>query len=469
MTGRIIAWIALLALALAPFAAADTLGLSVSQMTFNLNKVGTGSCVDRNRLFDANVMQVSSGLTNPFTLSGNLGGEVSSFYVNLGSNLLNIDYGSEIDVDTIAYLNLTPSSSWGSATTFTAVGYDLDGNLLVTEAKTTGSGSDSIILSPSVEGKNFSSIVALTATGGTYGTVFSVSDYEGGLVNQGSLEIGKYNDAGEAIWKEPSQSSCYFRMAPTSITYDTGDDAEPLGFGDSADSSSTLTWGSLAYGAGNQLDLDGSDGNNERAFAFREYAGADRHDIVRIYVQQQANEGAAYQFVGPVSGGMMDTSPTKIYYTGTGSGPVSYDGPQEIGFITEKGTKFASITANSASFIWPAEGAVVTPTPGPIVTPTPVITPAPTPMQTPAPIVTPTPLATATPAPTPAVTQTPAPTPAHTATPAPVRTPTPVPAASQTPAPAQGGIDFLAVAGIAAVAVILVVIAAAGYFVLKRK
>jgi len=456
---------AMMVLLFAAFAAAafDNFALSISQKTFNVNKIGSGSCSDRNRLPDANAMGVSSGLRGPFYLTGAMGDQVPGFYINLGTNLLNLDYGDEISDGSIDYMNLTPSSTWGSRTSFTAVGYAPDGSLVITAANTTTDGSESLILIPSVPGKNFSRIVALTATSGTFGTAFAFGGSAGTFTGQGALEIGKYNDAGEVIWQRSGESGCYFRMAPSGITYDPGDGAQPLGFGSSADSGSSLAWGSIAYDGGNQLDIDGNYRKNERAFAFREDAGDGRHDIVRIYIQQEEETGAPYQFVDPISGGVMNTVPSKMYYSGTGAGPFSYDGLQSVGFVTERGTRFASMSRADASFSTPAVG-VPTPTPIPARTPTPAPIPTLTPTETPAPTATAAP--TETPGPAPSIT----PTPVQTATPLPTATRTP--AHTATPAPTatpQKGAALPTLELLALAAVVVAVAAATAYLVLRKR
>lgn len=450
-------------LAFAVFVSADSLRLSISQRAFNLNPSGTFSCAGKTRLPDANVLRVSSDLGAPFSLSGGFSGQASGFYINLGTNLLDEDYGTGWDVSNSTYLNLTPSSSWGSQTTFTAVGVSPDGSPVISSSNTTTSGSDALILAPSISGTNFATVNAITATGGTCGTSFTATS-ESNATN--SMEIGKYNDAGEVIWAQSGETDCDFRMVPVSITYDPGDGQQPVAFGSSAADGLSLSWGSASYGAGNQLDIDSSGGNNERAFAWREDAGGSRHDYIRTFIQQQS--GSAYQFVDPISGGVMGTSPDKMYYTGTGMGPVSYDGPQSVGFITERGTRFASMSTTSASFTVAGE----TPTPAPTPMPSPPPSPTPAPTRTPTPTTTPTatPAPSPTPTPTPAATRTPVPSPTPSATAVATATPTQVPMRTPppTPTPAYLGGEFGIIA-VCLAAALLAATAAGAYLLMRRK
>jgi len=344
----------------------DALGLSIISRTFTYQQTpGVSGCGTKVRLPDGNVLRVTSGLAQPFNLDGAETDQVSTFYVNLGTNLLNVTYGGVVGTtgNNVTYLNLTPAGNWGSQTTFTAVGIAPDGTLTLSSPNTTGTTSGDLLLFPSTGGvaKNFANLTALTATGATYGTVFNLGDAGSTtLTGQGALAIGNYSDAGEVIWTSSGTSDCDVRMEPSSVRYDMGDGTlQPIVFGTAAVSGTgwpnSGVWCNVeqpANGGTCQVDIDGYDGMNERAFAWREDAGNSppNYDFVRVYIMQRAQAGSPYQFVDPMAGGVMDTTPDKMNYTGVGIGPAPQEGPQTVGFITDRGTKFTSISTTSAAF-----------------------------------------------------------------------------------------------------------------------
>jgi hypothetical protein len=326
----------------------DSLSASILTRTFTLNQAaGTASCGTPTRLPDANVLRVSSGLSQPFTINAGASAQVSTFYVNLGSNLLNTTYGAAVQMS--GSLTLVPASTWGAPTTFTVVGVAADGTLVYSQPVTSTSAGETLTVTPSIAGKVFANVTAVTSTGGVYGTAFNLTN---GTVND-SMAIGTYNDAGEIIWTQPGESNCDFRGAATSVTYDPGDGVtQPFGFGPSTVTGTTLSWGTVAYsGTNNQIDINGDGLNNERSFAIREDAGNSpvNYDFVRFIIQQQNATGVLYQYVNPMSGGLLDTTPSKMNYTGVGVGPAQYNGAQEVGFITDRGSIFTSIATTSAA------------------------------------------------------------------------------------------------------------------------
>ena len=341
----------------------DSLGMSILQRTFTLNRpTGSGfatDCVNATRLPDANVLRISSGLSQPFTVTtGGMTGQVSEFYVNLGTNLLNVSYGSSWSFSSpAAYLNLTPTSTggWLSQTTFTAIGVDSNGGLVVSAQNTTGTGTTPILLTPAVPGQTWSAITALVATNPTYGVTFNMAAYNSSnaLISSNlPMQIGRYNDAGEVIWTQPGETNCDFRGGGVSIDYDPGDGRQPWGFGSGA-SGTSLQWCTIGNSTGAcQLDIDNDSLYNERYIAFREFAGNSpyNYDYVRFVIQQRNQTGSGFQFVDPLSGGVLDTTPDKMNYTGVGVGPGQFDGPQTVGFITDRGSKFTSIGQTTATF-----------------------------------------------------------------------------------------------------------------------
>jgi len=343
----------------------DSLSMNIMQRTFTLNKVNEQDCVTATRLPDANVLRIASGLNQPFTVTaGGMTGQVSEFYVNLGTNLLNVSYGSSWEIKdkstgnpsfNAAYLKLTPKDPWGSQTTFTAVGYDAGGNLVVSNPGTTTSGTDPLNLTPSVSGKTWAEITALVARNPTYGVRFNMTAFNDAAGNESgnlTMEVGIYNDAGEVIRTQPGETECDFRGSGISVEYDPGDGRQPWGFGSGA-SGTSLQWCTLGYNSNTcQLSIDDDGGNNERYIAFREFAGNSpyNYDYVRFVIQQRNQSGAVYQFVDPVSGGVLDTTPDKMNYTGVGIGPGQFDGAQTVNFITDRGSKFTSISSQSAAF-----------------------------------------------------------------------------------------------------------------------
>ena len=341
----------------------DSLGLTITTKQFgNLNRV-TGSgvatdCVNKTKLTDANVLRVTSGLSQPFTLTGSLTGQVSTFYVNLGSNLLNATYGDAVQDDivgTSTYVNLTPATNWGSVTAFTIIGHNAptDGSVVMNSNRSTTGNGSVIVFAPT--GKLFYNITAVTATGGTYGTKFTMTDETFGANLTNNMQIGIYNDVGEVFWTQAGETDCDFRMAPTSVEYDMGDGTrQPMGFGGAAVVGTAPTWCAPNTPGDCQLNIDttSGDGANERAFAWREDAGNSPtdYDAVHLYIQQRNQSGSPYQYVDPIASGTMDVTPNYINYTGTGNGPQSLSDAQDIGFITERGTKFTGITTTSAQF-----------------------------------------------------------------------------------------------------------------------
>ena len=330
----------------------DALGFSVSSRTFTLNQVGETSCDEKTRLPDANVLRITSGLNQPFTVSaGGQSSQVSTFYVNLGTNLLNRAYGTNLSLIGDS-LTLIPGTTWNSQTVFTVVGADADGDLVYGSA-TTGTGDASVTVTPT--SGSFARVLAVTATGATYGTAFNMTN---GTVNN-TMTVGIYNDAGELIWTQPGESNCDMRggSAP-SVTYDPGDGTtQPIVFGTGAGNNfeRTAGWCTVGYNSTScQMDIDATtgDGSNERYVAFSESAGNSpvNYDYARLVISQLNQSGTVYQFVDPISGGTLDTSPTKMNYTDVGVGPTSNTGAQTTGFITARGSKFTSIASSSASF-----------------------------------------------------------------------------------------------------------------------
>ena len=349
----------------------DALGMSLLTRTFTTSRDKGGTSCGTNettRLVDVNALRITSGLSQPFSVTGDeTTGQVSTFYVNLGSNLLNETYGDVEDVGSDCggatdELNLTPlGGSWGSQTTFTAVGWDEDGTLVYSNPATSTTGGDVVHLNPSRSGKLFNEVSYLAATGGTYNTSFNMT-CNGGTTQTGEdMTIGYYNDAGEIIWTQPGET-CDTAGAPGSgqvdVTYDPGDGNEQgIGFGPGAAAvgGTDPTWCNVDYpylGGTCQVDFDGSDDTNERYIGMREDAGNSptNYDYIRMVIQQRAQAGAQYQFVDPISGGGHDTTPDKMNYTGVGIGPAPYEGPQTVGFITDRGSKFTSVAQTSAAF-----------------------------------------------------------------------------------------------------------------------
>ena len=345
----------------------DALGMSILTRTFTVSAVpGDTSCAteDKTRLPDTNVLRITSGLSQPFSLTASgTTAQVSSFYVNLGSNLLNTSYAGYYTLNTNneSELYLDPETNWGSQTTFTAVGITADDTLTYSNPATSDTTSGTVTLVPSISGKNFAYVTSLAATGGTWGRYFTMSDSITDVGNE--MRIGWYNDAGEVIWTQPGET-CDSRGAPSpsteAILYDPGDGNEqPFGFGSGAAATGgdDLTWCNVGYATTKnscQLELDWpyTGPGNERYIAFRENAGNSpvNYDYVRFVIQQKDQAGTVYQFVDPLSGGSHDTTPDKINYTGVGIGPAPFEGPQTVGFITDRGSKFTSIATTSAAF-----------------------------------------------------------------------------------------------------------------------
>ncbi|MDD5317228.1 MAG: S-layer protein [Candidatus ainarchaeum sp.] len=341
----------------------DSLGMSILQRTFTLNNYGgDSSCTYKTRLPDANVLRVTSGLNQPFTVSAQgLTGQVSSFYVNLGSNLLNASYGTKLYplnlINSTHTLNIV--GDFSSQTTFTIVGEASDQALVYTQPSTSGIGADDVELTVSGS-KNMTKVLAITATGGTFGNAFHL-EVNSTQVGE-DMRVGLYNDAGEIIWTQPGETACDFRGAPDggaedAVTYDAGDGTrQSFGFGPGAFvTSGEPQWCEVGVptGVGTcQLTIEpGATIPAERYIAFREDAGnspAD-YDYVRFVIQQQNQSSTTYQFVDPISGNALDTSPDKMNYTGVGKGPAPYDGPQTVGFITDRGSKFTSISSSNAA------------------------------------------------------------------------------------------------------------------------
>jgi len=351
----------------------DALGMGILQRTFTLNAKGDTTCADKTRLTDANVLRVTSGLSSPFTVSaGSMTASVSEFYVNLGTNLLNMSYSSSMNVESVTGGNDAPSvrltpilgDTWTSQTTFTVIGRDADGNLLYTNPGTTTTGTDTLTLTTPT-GTAFAMIDAVVADAGNMGTRFnmSVQNGTGSYINANQMRIGWYNDAGELIWAQPGETECDFRGGPTgtsAVLYDPGDgERQPFGFGAGAFGNSPV-WCSVGYppsGGNCQLSIDNetigsTQVPNERYISFQENAGnsPENYDYARLVLQQKLQAGTVYQFVDPLSGGSLDTTPDKMNYTGVGIGPAPFDGPQGVGFITDRGTVFTSIAQSSAAF-----------------------------------------------------------------------------------------------------------------------
>lgn len=415
----------------------DALGLAVVSKDFTLGQPGAASCTNKTWLPGANALEVTSGLGYPFTVYGSgLTGETSTFHINLGSNLLNAPYGGSVSVGNVQSLTLLPAAAWGSQTRFTAVGLDQDGGLLLSNTATSTAGTDPVVLTPATPGRNFTYITALTATGATYGTAFTMSN--GTAVN--SMKVGWYNDAGEVIWTQAGETRCDFRGAPgRALKYDPGDGyQQPVGFGPGAIGTS-LDWCSVAYsGANCQVDTNGDSLPNERYFAFREGAGNSNNDYMGFLIRQQNQQGAPYQLI-------------EMNYTGTATGPAPQSGQKNTGFITDRGTRFTAILPQFASvkaakkvcevqYLMKSSGSAP-PTPTPTPTPAPTATPTPAPTPTPTPTPAPTPAITPTPAPTPTPTPTPAATPSNP-TPTPVPTPTPSPTPEYPPTPPPQGVSL---------------------------
>jgi len=325
----------------------DQLNFQIVRRNFTLSRVpGMLSCNETTQLPNASVIKVQSGLANPFTINGNI--PVSSFYINLGTNLLNVFYGTSLS--TGMWVNgpiyLVPETTWGTRTTFILVGIAQDGSVLVSNPNTTETDGTILGFTTSDPNKNFAYITALVATNGMYGTKFKmvigpVSDNNS--INN-SMMIGAYNDAGEIIWD--AGNSCSYHLVPATVTYNPGDGPQPMGFGPSAINSTSLSWGQVRYNAGSQIDIDGANGKNERVVAFGENAGGGRSDYIRIFIQQ--NQFSQYLFVDPpAANGSIDTTPDKIGYTGVGIGPAPLNGPQTINFITDRGTKIRSISTSN--------------------------------------------------------------------------------------------------------------------------
>jgi len=340
----------------------DSVGFTIPQPSaFTVSEgAGVSSCTRTTRLTDPNVLRITSGLNNPFTLNGNINTDVSDFYVNMGTNLLNLTYGTNLSVGNQSCLKVAVGpgdTEWSTSVTFSAVGVDPSGEF-VYGTGTANSGSSTEVTITSLNGRTFQYVLFLTATGAQYNQSFSLQNCSGSNITyQDNLHIGMYNDVGEIIFTLPGESTCSMRMLPTSINYDVGEGVQqPFGFGAGVFAAGTsaqkvLTWSAPGtYGSvGAAIDLDNNLFNNQRAIGFRENSGNSQYDAVAFYLEQRNTTGSNFQFVDPLSGGVMDTTPDKMNYTGTGTGPRSYDGEQAVGFITERGSKFASIGTTSAS------------------------------------------------------------------------------------------------------------------------